>query len=132
MTARPVRYLLEWAALFAALLGLGEILGAALLPGGHRAPVFTGIAIAAVADVPVYLVVAHGLLERPARFMLCWGLSLLGKLAWFGLAGVVAVLAVRLPRDPFLLALGAAFLAFTAHQVLRLVLLVPVGPATRK
>ncbi len=115
------RYLTEWLGLVLALAGLGELILRHLGETALRAAVLSGVAVVGAADVAVFVLVGTGLLVRPERFVLLWGISILGKVAWYGLAAAVLILAGLVPQDPFLLALGSVFPVFTAHQVIRLV-----------
>lgn len=117
------RYLAEWAGLFVVLL-----LGVVLLPrfGVTSRKAWSlgyGVGIAGIGALPVYGIVAKGLVTDPGSFMNRWFASMSYKLVAFAvLVGVVLWLNV-LERREFLLALGAAFPVFSLHQVVRLVLL---------
>lgn len=117
------RYFFEWMILMTGMLLLGEGIGPLVWGEGARVPVVVGLAVVGVAVLPVYVLVARGLIVDPARFMRLWGLSLLGKFAWLVMASAIVLLGGFAPRDPFLLVMAVAFPVLTFHQVIRLVLL---------
>ena len=106
-----------------ALVGMlvGEALSGADAAGGHRASVFWALAVVGLAFPLIYVMVARGLVAEPDRFFVWWGVSVLAKLGWFAIAGVLLVVTGLAVKKVFLLTLAAAFPVFTAHQVLRLV-----------
>ena len=109
------------AVLLGSLLRLGVVVAAALRREGDRTGILAGILMVGVADLQVYLLVSHGLFVDPSRFMKLWGLSLLGKIMFFGVTAAAVVGFGLVPAGPFLVALAVAFPVFTAHQVLCLV-----------
>lgn len=116
------RYLLEWAVLLGAGLLVGEVVGATADDVGRfRASVAYGLLVVGLVDPVVYVTVARGLLADPEKFIVYWGLSVLGKFTWIAIAGFAVIATGAVAREVFLLAMGGSFPILTAHQVLRLV-----------
>jgi hypothetical protein len=103
------------------LVGGGEGLAAGLGWTGFRPALLAGVLVALVSDAMAYVLVGRGLLIAPDGFLLWWGASLLAKLIWLVTACTVLIAVFAIEPAPFLLVLVAAFHAFTAHQVWRLV-----------
>ena len=119
---RPVRFTAGWILVGGVLSVLGYGIEKWADQSGVANAIHEGIWITALADVVIYVLLAIGLLAVPERFLLWWGIASLFKLGWFGGVIGVAILARERHLDAFLLAVGAAFLVFSAHHV---VLLVP-------
>jgi hypothetical protein len=116
------RYLVEWVLALGLGLLVGELLGAqADDVGRFRASVAWALLVVGIADLAVYVMVARGLIIDPEKFIVNWGLSVLGKFAWIGVMGLVVIMMGAVAREVFLLAMAAAFPVLTAHQVVRLV-----------
>lgn len=95
-------------------------------------PVGSATAVVALAELATYILVGFGLLIHPARFLLFWGGSMLGKFWWFLLASFAFHRSGASGIDAFLLTLGIAFHVWTFHSVLRLVQLSDAHDARTK
>lgn len=116
------RYLLEWAVALGLGMLVGELLGSQAEDlGRFRISVIGALLVVGMADLAVYVTVARGLIIDPEKFIVCWGLSFLGKFVWMGVVGVAVITAGIVVREVFLLAMAATFPVLTAHQVIRLV-----------
>lgn len=116
------RYLVEWVLALGLGLLVGELLGAqADDVGRFRASVASALLVVGIADLAVYVTVARGLIIDPEKFIVSWGLSVLGKFTWIGVMGLVVITTGAVAREVFLLAMAATFPVLTAHQVVRLV-----------
>lgn len=116
------RYLLEWVLALGLGMLVGELLGSRAEDlGRFRISVIGALLVVGMADLAVYVTVARGLIIDPEKFIVCWGLSFLGKFVWIGVMGVAVITAGIVVREVFLLAMAATFPVLTAHQVIRLV-----------
>ena len=116
------RYLLEWVLALGLGMLVGELLGSQAEDlGRFRISVIGALLVVGMADLAVYVTVARGLIIDPEKFIVCWGLSFLGKFVWMGVVGVAVITAGIVVREVFLLAMAATFPVLTAHQVIRLV-----------
>ncbi|NRA96906.1 MAG: hypothetical protein HRU14_11935 [Planctomycetes bacterium] len=116
------RYLVGWVLALGLGLLVGELLGAqADDVGRFRASVASALLVVGIADLAVYVTVARGLIIDPEKFIVSWGLSVLGKFTWIGVMGLVVITTGAVAREVFLLAMAATFPVLTAHQVVRLV-----------
>ncbi|MAB91123.1 MAG: hypothetical protein CMJ90_16960 [Planctomycetes bacterium] len=116
------RYLLEWVLALGLGMLVGELLGSQAEDlGRFRISVIGALLVVGMADLAVYVTVARGLIIDPEKFIVCWGLSFLGKFVWIGVMGVAVITAGIVVREVFLLAMAATFPVLTAHQVIRLV-----------
>ncbi|MEE2711699.1 MAG: hypothetical protein VX913_02895 [Planctomycetota bacterium] len=116
------RYLLEWVLALGLGMLVGELLGSQAEDlGRFRISVIGALVVVGMADLAVYVTVARGLIIDPEKFIVCWGLSFLGKFVWIGVMGVAVITAGIVVREVFLLAMAATFPVLTAHQVIRLV-----------
>jgi len=119
------RYLVEWCLLMllGALVGelARETVGGTEAVGDFRASVLWALAVVGVADPVIYVTVARGLVVDPEKFMVNWGLSVLGKFAWIGVAGLSVNAAGAVTREVFLIGMAGSFVVLSTHQVFRLV-----------
>ena len=125
MSPRLGRYLVEWCLLLLVGIGVGELvremIGDDNVPELFRPSVIWALLVIGVADPVIYAMVARGLIVKPSAFFNLWGLSVLAKIVWYGVAGAAVAFSGLVTTKVFPLALAAAFPVFTAHQVLNLV-----------
>ncbi len=126
------RYVIGWAAMAAAAsLALGGIDSFSGVLGGV-APIASGIAVAAVVDLLVFALMAHGLTRAPAQFLNLWLVSIIAKTSIFGAALALVALNGAIPLRGFAIALAGAFVLFSHHEAFTLAALADrSGPRSR-
>lgn len=87
----------------------------------HAASCRIAVAVALLADLLAYWLTARGVGRGNRSFVALWGVAVVSKIGCLVAASVALVVAERVMRDEYLIALAAAFFVFTTRQAVALV-----------